>query len=271
MYPWVGKIPWKRAWQPTPVFLPEKSQGHRSLVGFSPWGCTESDTTEHRLSRALPSPHSDLPNPSPLLTRLIFLCSTYYFRTLYPIFILHSFSSHRHVSPRRAGLWLIQCCLPKPRTCQMNQCCKAWVTFSVWRIRLGSSLMTPNPASPHHPLSIPWFNFWVRKIHWRRDRLPTQVFLGFPCGSAGKKSACNVRDLGLILGLGRSPREGKGYPPQYSDLENSMDYTVHGVAKSQTQLSDFHFTFTFWTLQSTLTSDKAVVQSLSHVQLFAAP
>ena len=48
-------------------------------------------------------------------------------------------------------------------------------------------------------------------------------------------------DLGLISGLGRSPGEGKGYPLQYSGLENSMDYTVHGVAKSRTQLSDFHF------------------------------
>ena len=39
------------------------------------------------------------------------------------------------------------------------------------------------------------------KIHWRRDRLPTPVFLGFPCGSAGKESACNVGDLGSIPGL----------------------------------------------------------------------
>ena len=48
-------------------------------------------------------------------------------------------------------------------------------------------------------------------------------------------------DLGLIPGLGQCPGEGKGYPLQYSDLENSMDYAVHGVSKSQTQLSDFHF------------------------------
>ena len=47
--------------------------------------------------------------------------------------------------------------------------------------------------------------------------------LGFPCGSAGKESACNVGDLGLIPGLGRSPGEGKGYPIQYSGLENSTD------------------------------------------------
>ena len=65
--------------------------------------------------------------------------------------------------------------------------------------------------------------------------------MGFPGGSAGKESTCNVGDLGSIPGLGRSPGEGKGYPLQYSGLENSMDCTVHGVAKSQTQLSDFHF------------------------------
>ena len=57
---------------------------------------------------------------------------------------------------------------------------------------------------------------------WRRERLPTPVFLGFPCGSAAKESTCNVWDLGLIPGLGRSPGEGKGYPLQYSGLENSV-------------------------------------------------
>ena len=57
---------------------------------------------------------------------------------------------------------------------------------------------------------------------------------GFPCGSASKESASNVGDLGSI------PGEGNGYPLQYSGLENAMDYTVLGVAKSRTQLSDFH-------------------------------
>ena len=61
------------------------------------------------------------------------------------------------------------------------------------------------------------------KFSWRRDRLPTPVFLGFPGGSAGKESACSAGDLGSIPRLGRSPGEGKGYPLQYSDLENSMD------------------------------------------------
>ena len=58
--------------------------------------------------------------------------------------------------------------------------------------------------------------------------------MGFPGGSAGKESACNVGDLGSILGLGRSPGEGNGYPLQYSGLENLMNCIVYGVKKSQT-------------------------------------
>ena len=64
------------------------------------------------------------------------------------------------------------------------------------------------------------------------------------CGTAGKESAYNVGDLGLIPGLGRSPGEGNGYPLQYSGPENSMDYIVHGVEKSWTRMSNFHFHFT---------------------------
>ena len=65
----------------------------------------------------------------------------------------------------------------------------------------------------------------------------------FPCGSAGKESACNAGDLGSIPGLGRPPGEGKGYPLQYSGLESSMDCIVHGVAKNRSGLSGFHFHF----------------------------
>ena len=60
--------------------------------------------------------------------------------------------------------------------------------------------------------------------------------MGFPGGSAGKESACNVGDLGSIPGLGRSPGEGSDYPLQYSDLENSTDCIVHRVAKSPSGL-----------------------------------
>ena len=64
---------------------------------------------------------------------------------------------------------------------------------------------------------------------------------GFLCGSAGEESTCNEGDLGSIPGLERSPGERKGYPLQYSGLENLMNCTVHGIAKSRTQLRDFHF------------------------------
>ena len=65
--------------------------------------------------------------------------------------------------------------------------------------------------------------------------------MGFPGGSAGKESACSVEDLGSIPGLERSPGEEKGYPLQYSGLENSTDCIVNVIAKSQTRLSDIHY------------------------------
>ena len=93
-----------------------------------------------------------------------------------------------------------------------------------------------------------------RAYYWKRGffttQLPEKSFLplltpaprsfvagfpseGFPMGSDGKESVCNVGDLGSIPGLGRSPGEGEGYPLQYSGLENSMDCIVHGVPKNQ--------------------------------------
>ena len=65
--------------------------------------------------------------------------------------------------------------------------------------------------------------------------------LGFSDSSVGKESTCSAGDPGSISGSGRSPEEGKGYPLQYSGLENSMDCIVHGVAKTWTRLSNFHF------------------------------
>ena len=82
------------------------------------------------------------------------------------------------------------------------------------------SCPTLRPAMLETPI---WFLGCVGKICWRRDRLPTPVFLGFPCGSAGKESTCNMADLGSIPLLGRYPGEGKGYTLQYSGLENSME------------------------------------------------
>ena len=78
---------------------------------------------------------------------------------------------------------------------------------------------------------------------WGHKELGTTEGLGFPSSSAGKESACNAGDPGSIPGSGRSTGEGIGYPIQYSGLENSIDYIVHGVTKSRTRLSNFHLNF----------------------------
>ena len=88
---------------------------------------------------------------------------------------------------------------------------------------------------------------WVRSLGWEdpleKEKATHSSILGFPCVSAVKESTCNAGDLGSIPGLGRSSGEGKGYPLQYSGLENSVDCIVLGVTKSWTQLSDsLHFT-----------------------------
>ena len=67
--------------------------------------------------------------------------------------------------------------------------------------------------------------------------------LGFPHSSVRKESTCNAGDPGLIPELERSPGEGKGYPLEYSGLENSTDCMAHAVTKSRTQLRDFTFTY----------------------------
>ena len=110
----------------------------------------------------------------------------------------------------------IKCTTKKQTGCADENMCKYALPLSTF-LYLES---TCNAGDP------PWFNSWVGKILWKREWLPTPVFLGFPCGSAGKESACSVGDLGLISGLGGSPGEGKGYPLQYSGLEKSTDCIV---------------------------------------------
>ena len=89
------------------------------------------------------------------------------------------------------------------------------------------------------------FDPGVGKIPWRRKWQPTPVFLS---GKSHGQRSLAQNPLAMqetcvrSLGWEDSPGEGNGNPLQYSDLENSMDCTVHGVAKSQTRLSDFHLT-----------------------------
>jgi len=102
----------------------------------------------------------------------------------------------------------------------------------------GSSAGKKFTCNAGNPSSIPW----SERIPWKRDRLCAPVFLGFPGGSDGKESACSAGDLGSISGLGRFP--GGGHATHSSScMQNPMDRgawqaTVHGVTKSQTQLSN---------------------------------
>ena len=121
------------------------------------------------------------------------------------------------------GLWCVGCSL------RWLLCCRSRILGSMGCSSCGSQ-------TPEHRLSSCDRRASLLLCLWD---LPGS---GFPGGSAGKESACHVGDLGSILGLGRSPAQGKGYPPQYSGLENPMDCMVHRVTKSRTRLSNFHFT-----------------------------
>ena len=85
--------------------------------------------------------------------------------------------------------------------------------------------------------SVPWFLQSSADISCLNPTIPWVSLVA----QLGKESTCNGGELGSILGLGRSPREGKGYPLQYSGLENSMDCIVHRVPKSWIRLNDFHY------------------------------
>ena len=97
---------------------------------------------------------------------------------------------------------------------------------------------TPGVHSDSHlshniHLKFPFkYNLYFPSSHNIHLKFPFKYNLYFPCGLAGKETTCSVGDLGLIPGLGRSPGKGKGYPIQYSGLENSMNCTIHGVAES---------------------------------------
>ena len=134
--------------------------------------------------------------------------------------------------------------MERPALCQQYNCATFKRAQSRLRASLIAQLVKKLPA-----MQRPRIDSWVGKICWRRDRLPTPVFLDFHCGSAGKESTCNVRDLGSIPVLGRSPGEGNGYRLQYSCLEYSMDRgawqtTVHGDSQRVRQdwaTNTFHF------------------------------
>ena len=98
---------------------------------------------------------------------------------------------------------------------------------------LTKGLAHPKMVLGKHKVKVP---YTIEMVNRPQRKLKPSLFYGrgFLSSSVGKESASNARDLGLIPGLGRSPVEGKGYPLQYSGLENSMDCIVQGATKSWT-------------------------------------
>ena len=119
-----------------------------------------------------------------------------------------------------------------------NDITKYWVwSFNIIRIIRSFQIFQRRNLSQEQAMIQAHFKWFCQKLS---NYVNIRKELGFPDCSAGKESACNAEDLGSIPGLRRSPGEGKGYPLQYSSLENSMDCIVYGVAKSRTQLNDSH-------------------------------
>ena len=158
----------RQQWQPTPVLLPGESHGRRSLIGCSPLGHWESDTTKR----------------------------------------LHFHFSLSCIGEGN-GNPLQYSCLENPRDGEPAG------LPSLGLDRVGHDWS--DLAAAAYTMGLPWWLSWLR----------IRLYVG---------------DLGSVPGLGRSSGEGKGYPLQYSGLENSMDCIVHGVAKHWTWLNDFHFT-----------------------------
>ena len=122
--------------------------------------------------------------------------------------------------------------------CSVTQSCPTLWPHGLWPP--GSSVHGTLQAR-HSPGDLPDPGMEPTCPTFQADSLPA----GFPNSSVSKEFACNAGDPDLIPGSGRPPGEWIGYPLQYSGLENSMDYIVHGATKSQTWLSDFHFHFLY--------------------------
>ena len=192
---------------------PRDGEGQGSLACCSPWGCEESDMTWQMNSNTelnhLQIKSSANWNP------FQFYCLFYVFHAWF--------------------LWLglVELWVVSEWTPVLFLILKSFQTFTIeYDVSCGLAIYGLYYAEIGFPGSLlvtihlqyrkrPWFNPWVRKIPWKRDRLPTPVFMGFSGSSDGKDSACSVGDLGSIPGLGRPPGGGPGNLLQYSCLENS--------------------------------------------------
>ena len=137
------------------------------------------------------------------------------------------------IKPRSPTLWA-ESLLSEPHSKQPHSKQLAQMSFSRWTLPWFTQTRerSLSPVLPY---------FYKTSILTPNILYHSYVYKDFPCGSAGKESAYNLGDLGSVSGLGRSPGEGKGYPLQYSGLENSMDCIVHGVQRVRHDWATFAF------------------------------
>ena len=258
--PWVGKIPWRREWQPTPVFLPGESHGQRSLVGYSVWGYKELDMTEQLSMHTCPGQRDFWEAGLSVLklgkSRWLILCGG----------VVGQIAEPDQVS------------LPTPQahcSVPLRPCCPRGSV-------LGLALTTGRGhwRIPVHPLMITWachftyslLNCLVSKTvirfcsshrHAQESSEKTDIqhlaepeYLipfkdhSFPGDSDSKESACNAGNPGSIPGLGGFPGKGNGNPLQYSCLENMWteepgELQSMGSQRVRHDWATNTFTFTF--------------------------
>ena len=272
-----------RKWQPTPVFLSGESHGQRSLAGYNPWGRKELDMTEHSHPHTHTHPHTHSPSSpcsqAPHLPSWLASGKSCFLITLFGKLSLIQTPTHVRFSLSHPSIfWSEKSSLSGLHTQVHAKWAEAWRRS--WRRDPAAhwtacTLVSTTPCWHWEVVAPPGFAF--SSIHppgvraslshlplqpgpllWTLDtNISNCVFnislwlrWDFPGGSDGKESACNIGDLGSIPGLGRSPGADNGNPLQSSCLGSPMDRgawraTVHGVAKNLTQLSDYHFHFTF--------------------------
>ena len=202
--PWVGKIPWRRKWQPTPVFLPGESHGQRSLAGYSPRGRKELDTTERLHTQ------EGKGNLYQLETMFSALSSTF---TIYQAeshtrdhkhrnaafsWILISLQHiHKDFYLELKNIYLQYLNIQREKKCQ-----------KFFYMALAYTIFT-NALYSIKFQDIFQYIFFI-------CNLDDTHYQGFSDTSVGNESPCSAGDLVQIPGLGRSTGEGIGYPPHYS-------------------------------------------------------
>ena len=237
--PWVRKILWGRKWQPSPVFLPGKSQGQRSLVGYSPWGRKELDTTEvteHAGTRGYSGVHPQMALVPAIWTALF----TENLPIVFSPFLLPLLLTHPTQAISKVWVWwsrpssINPLMVPpiQPVTSLLTHCAHSSETthrpLNFPCVFMSPYLMEVLPLSTVFCSVFPGKDSLLENtnlkiiIQFQPNRAKYLLIilyslllypeLGFPGTSAGKESTCNAGDPTSILGSGRSPGEGIGYP-----------------------------------------------------------